>query len=468
MKKNWPLVLLIVFASLFYLINLGQRPLEDYDEATYAAVLKSSFERGDFLIFQYFGNNWFEKPPLYFWFAAASVKVFGFNEFALRFPSAVFGIISVLAVYLILAELLKDHPSAFLGGIMLILIPFFTAATRNMRMDTPVTACILAALYFYLIGLKKEKFLLGVGLSIGLGILFKSIIGFLAVPIILIWAALTKNWVWLKNKFFWLGNLFGIILAAPWHIYESVKFGKIFWQDYLGYHVFGRFNENILASKITVGYYLNSLWKLSQPIIPLISICVMLTPIFYKNRKKLGLAPNYLIAALASIIFIFALFSLSKTKLVTYYTPLYPFIAIAAGLAYYGIKNILVRWRWLTRASAAVVIITLAYYGGSEFFYPQIYVTRAAPDEKAIGLYLAENNNGQEVNIFNWNHHNTIRYYSGGLTESLQFNTSRQPQVPSWMILPTEVLNLNEPLKKFPVPYSGEYLTLIHLINDKK
>ncbi|MEK7609123.1 MAG: glycosyltransferase family 39 protein, partial [Patescibacteria group bacterium] len=218
MNKSWPLILLLVLASLFYLINLGERPLEDYDEATYASVLRNSFERGDFLSFEYFGNNWFEKPPLYFWLAAASAKVFGFNEFALRFPSALLGIVSALLAYLIVLTLTQDRPAGLFAGLILTLIPFFTAATRNTRMDAPVTACILAALYFYLVGAGKSKYLAGMGISIGFGILLKSIIGLLAVPIILIWSAATRQWRWLKNKFFWLGNLLGILIAAPWHI----------------------------------------------------------------------------------------------------------------------------------------------------------------------------------------------------------------------------------------------------------
>ncbi len=460
-RQHWALLCLIIVASLFYLINLGERPLEDYDEATYASVLKSSFERSNFLSFEYFGANWFEKPPLYFWLAALNAKVFGFNEFALRLPSALSGITVILLTYLIVIELSgKDRPSAIFAGLILVLIPFFTAATRNMRMDTPVTACILAALYFYLVGFHKQKYLVGIGIAIGLGVLFKSIIGFLAMPIILIWSIATKNWSWIKNKFFWLGSLIGLALAAPWHIYESIKFGSKFWQDYLGYHVLGRFNENILGSKITAGYYLHSLWKLSQPILPLIFIGVILVLFSIKNRR-------YLAAALVSVFFIFILFSLSKTKLITYYTPLYPFVALASGFIYYELKN-RARRPWFIHALAAVTVITFGYSGLSEFFYPQIYVTRAAADEKAIGLYLAENGNNQEINIFNWNHHNAVRYYSNQLTDSLQFNTGRAPKTPSWMILPTEVLALNEPLKNFPIPYTGEYLTLIHLINNEK
>ena len=42
-----------------------------------------------------------EKPPLFFWLQTVSMHAFGINEFAARLPNAVFGIITLLTLYLI-------------------------------------------------------------------------------------------------------------------------------------------------------------------------------------------------------------------------------------------------------------------------------------------------------------------------------------------------------------------------------
>ena len=41
------------------------------------------------------------KPPLYVYLAVPSIGIFGLNEFAVRLPSAIIGILSVIAIYFI-------------------------------------------------------------------------------------------------------------------------------------------------------------------------------------------------------------------------------------------------------------------------------------------------------------------------------------------------------------------------------
>src|SRR5256886_13408341 len=46
-------------------------------------------ERTDFIV-PYFNNQFrFDKPPLTYWFQVASYRVFGENDFAARFPTAI-------------------------------------------------------------------------------------------------------------------------------------------------------------------------------------------------------------------------------------------------------------------------------------------------------------------------------------------------------------------------------------------
>src|SRR4029077_1042357 len=46
-------------------------------------------QRGDYVV-PYFNNEYrFDKPPLTYWFQTLSYRLFGANDFAARFPSAV-------------------------------------------------------------------------------------------------------------------------------------------------------------------------------------------------------------------------------------------------------------------------------------------------------------------------------------------------------------------------------------------
>lgn len=62
-------------------------PLWDQDEAAYAGFGKTMIETGDYVIPDYYFSHDHRKTPLHFWDIALSFKVFGYNEFAVRFPS---------------------------------------------------------------------------------------------------------------------------------------------------------------------------------------------------------------------------------------------------------------------------------------------------------------------------------------------------------------------------------------------
>lgn len=62
-------------------------PLWDQDEAAYAGFGKTMIETGDYLIPDYYFSHDHRKTPLHFWDIALSMRVFGYNEFAVRFPS---------------------------------------------------------------------------------------------------------------------------------------------------------------------------------------------------------------------------------------------------------------------------------------------------------------------------------------------------------------------------------------------
>jgi 4-amino-4-deoxy-L-arabinose transferase-like glycosyltransferase len=69
------------------LINNWAMPLWDQDEAAYAGFGKTMIEEGDFVIPDYYFSHDHRKTPLHFWDIALSFMIFGYNEFAVRFPS---------------------------------------------------------------------------------------------------------------------------------------------------------------------------------------------------------------------------------------------------------------------------------------------------------------------------------------------------------------------------------------------
>ena len=82
-------ILLFVGCLLFHLAGTWSLPLIDRDEPRFAEAAREMRERADFIV-PYFNNQFrFDKPPLTYWFQVASYRVFGENDFAARFPTAI-------------------------------------------------------------------------------------------------------------------------------------------------------------------------------------------------------------------------------------------------------------------------------------------------------------------------------------------------------------------------------------------
>lgn len=83
-------------------------------------------------------------PPLYWWAAAVSVRLFGWTEFALRLPALAAGALCAAVVFGWLAAT-AGYPAALLGTAALLACHFFADAARQPRMDTMLAMFVAAA-----------------------------------------------------------------------------------------------------------------------------------------------------------------------------------------------------------------------------------------------------------------------------------------------------------------------------------
>src|SRR4030067_3286673 len=98
------LTLIIIIGGILRLWQLGQiPPSPDWDEVAlgydgYSIIQTGRDEYGKFLpiVLRSFDDY---KPALYSYLTIPSILIFGLNVFAVRLPSAIFGILSVIAVY---------------------------------------------------------------------------------------------------------------------------------------------------------------------------------------------------------------------------------------------------------------------------------------------------------------------------------------------------------------------------------
>ena len=90
---------LFIGCVLFHVAGTWNLPLVDRDEPRFAEASREMIERGDYII-PYFNNHFrFDKPPLTYWAQVASYRIFGENDFAARFPSAVAAALVALSIF---------------------------------------------------------------------------------------------------------------------------------------------------------------------------------------------------------------------------------------------------------------------------------------------------------------------------------------------------------------------------------
>jgi 4-amino-4-deoxy-L-arabinose transferase-like glycosyltransferase len=81
------LILLALWATIFLVASTTPSLLDDAD-ATHAQAAQAMIHTGDWVTLHVNGIRYLEKPPLPYWIAASSMRIFGENTFAIHLPLA--------------------------------------------------------------------------------------------------------------------------------------------------------------------------------------------------------------------------------------------------------------------------------------------------------------------------------------------------------------------------------------------
>jgi 4-amino-4-deoxy-L-arabinose transferase-like glycosyltransferase len=145
-----PLLCLVVYAGTFFF------PLMDKDAAHHANIALNMYEHNDYVNLIDRGTDYLDKPHLLFWVSAISFKIFGVTTFAHRFPAFLFSLLAVFSTYR-LAKHLAGRYTAQLAAIILATAQSFIMAIMDARMETPLTAFIIAATWQLIVYVDKRK-----------------------------------------------------------------------------------------------------------------------------------------------------------------------------------------------------------------------------------------------------------------------------------------------------------------------
>lgn len=106
-------IIVALVAALLFISFIGKVHLFDWDELNFAESAREMILTGDYLTLRIRFEPFWEKPPLFIWLQVLSMKTFGINEFAARFPNTLCGIMTLLVLFN-LGKRLYDSKFAFL------------------------------------------------------------------------------------------------------------------------------------------------------------------------------------------------------------------------------------------------------------------------------------------------------------------------------------------------------------------
>lgn len=322
---------IFIIISISYIVifhNLEKGSLADWDEAVYAEVSKEILLTQDWITLHYKFQPWFNKPPLLFHLVSISYKLFGISTFSSRIWPALFGIGTILVTFFLAKELFNQNV-AFMSSLVLATSPQFIHKARMLMLDVPVAFFIILSLYLFVLTEKRKSAYLYylLGISLGLGIMVKGVIGLIPFFIIFAYLLLTKNMHYILSKDFLIVMLVFVVITIPWHVTQIVLHKSNFVNDYLVYHVLQRVAEPLERHNYGNLFYFRVLkYGFKLWLYPLI-LSVLYLIIFESKRNKEK------ILLFSWIAITFGIFLIAKTKLPWYLIPLYP--AFAITIAYF-------------------------------------------------------------------------------------------------------------------------------------
>ena len=393
--------------TYFFGLNI---PFLGPDEARYAQVAREMFERGDWVSPTLGGFHWFEKPALLYWLEIASYHVFGVNEFAARFGPAVFGIGTVISLW-ILAKSISSSASAptqipttiaLVAASTLGIMAFAHGASFDIIVTFPITAALTS---FYVWHSKNETGRVDSGPSvssslilfygfIGVALLAKGLIGAVfPVAIVAFYYLLSRKLPsrTLVVSLFW-GALIAIAVAATWYVPMYLKHGYEFIDEFFIQHHFQRFTSNkyqhpqpfyfffIVLPLMTLPwlpFFIASLWTFTRSLIRRVPM-----------TQSLSFSPSpLLLFSLSWLLVPLVFFSFSGSKLPGYVLPAVPGAVIFTAVYMFELSTRKPKWNSITQ------MITLSVFIGTIILQLTV-MPWFAPTDSVKTLVAAANDRG--------------------------------------------------------------------------
>ncbi len=356
----WMFFLAAAYVPVFH--QLGTEPIKLFDESLFAMRAYQLAETGEYL------NNFREFPqgppgtnlktPLFSVVQALNFKIFGYTEFALRFPVS----LMVLVIFLIMYRAGKDvaGPAYSWVSLMVFLSAwgfFHVHGARTGAHDVPIAAFLLLSAWsvYRFVETPENKWIWLAAAATWAAMMTKGIAGAFWLPAIAIYLTWQQSWkALLSRPHSWYAMATVLLLLVGYYAYREWDypgFLEHLWKGELG----GHYGEVRDFHDHPWYWYLQRMashrfhpWMYWIPA----GWAALLLPRLRPLRKWGGLMTLVAAAQLAVV-------STSSTKLEWYDIPAYAPIAMIVGALLYAIWTYILQGESIGYGKKVVVVLGL-------------------------------------------------------------------------------------------------------------
>jgi 4-amino-4-deoxy-L-arabinose transferase-like glycosyltransferase len=415
--------LLLGLTALMVLPGSITLPMEVWDESRNANNAMEIANHGGWMVptFGSIPDHWNTKPPLLIWIVAALLRT-GLNPMlAVRLPSLLATMGSVLLVYFACRALLRDRLAGLVAGLLLICSVLFMGdhVGRTGDFDAPLSLLCLGFVLCagrYIDTGQHTAWIVAAGALLFLAVMTKGVVAGIPVPGLIVYAIIRRRFVPLLRDWRVWASVFGVIIGlSVWlAMREHLDPGYIAasWDN----DITGRWSAALDRHAETKLFYVKVLAGSFEP-------AVLLLPglLFVIGDRDPARRHLVLLMVLTAGSWLVTL-SGADTKLYWYVAPALPMLAIAIGVATAGILRAKT-WDYglVLRPIAAVWLLTFwqlnirapnatsLYTAGQVWYGPFLRDLRR--DARLDGAVIVDHGVSNEAGFRNYNP--VARFFAG-------------------------------------------------------
>ena len=354
-KRILTFLIVLVSGIIIFILGLGSTGLVDETPPLFAAAGRAMSESGDWLTPKVNGINRFDKPPLLYWLMGFFYSLpknetwDSLGTLSARLPSA----LASLSLMLVIGDTVYCRPqkgdrkilAPFEASVGFSLSPLVIIWRRTAVSDALLCGTLgISLLLFWrrMASNKSEKCLLP-WICLAFAILTKGPVALILCLFTIATFLMTqKDW---RNLYAKInpknGLLITFLISFPWYLLELLKEGKPFWDNFFGYHNFQRYTSVVNNHSEPIWFFLYIMILGSLPLTPFLfhGIFESCKDLLKSLKKGCESSETLFIFCLCWLGTVLIFFSISATKLPSYWLPATPAAAILISNSFIKIED---------------------------------------------------------------------------------------------------------------------------------